>query len=173
MKIDKLILNPLDNNTYFIINNNEVIVVDPAEDTIKIQEYLDKNNLKVCAIFITHYHYDHIGSLEYLKEKYKVKVYDYTTIGSFKEIGLKFKVIPTKGHSMDSVSFYFEKTKDLFVGDFVFYESIGRMDLEGGSEEEMYYSLNELKKIDKDTKLYPGHGISTTLEHELLYNPYI
>ena len=47
---------------------------------------------------------------EYLKEKYKVKVYDYTTIGSFKEIGLKFKVIPTKGHSMDSVSFYFEKT---------------------------------------------------------------
>ena len=113
MKIDKLILNPLDNNTYFIINNNEVIVVDPAEDTIKIQEYLDKNNLKVCAIFITHYHYDHIGSLEYLKEKYKVKVYDYTTIGNFKEIGLKFKVIPTKGHSMDSVSFYFEKTKDL------------------------------------------------------------
>ena len=73
---------------------------------------------------------------------------------------------------MDSVSFYFEKTKDLFVGDFVFYESIGRMDLEGGSEE-MYYSLNELKKFDKDTKLYPGHGISTTLEHELLYNPYI
>ena len=37
----------------------------------------------------------------------------------------------------------------------------------------MYYIVNELKKFDKDTKLYPGHGISTTLEHELLYNPYI
>lgn len=174
MIIEKLKLKPLDNNTYFIINGNETIIVDPAEETTKIEDFLNNNKLVPKSIFITHYHFDHIGSLNYLKEKYKAKIYDYKSIGIFKEIGLKFKVIPTKGHTMDSVSFHFEKTNDLFVGDFIFYESIGRMDLEGGSEEEMNYSLKLLKtSFKKETKIYPGHGKSTTLEHELLYNPYI
>ena len=47
------------------------------------------------------------------------------------------------------------------------------MDLEGGDEEEMSYSLRELKKFDENTKLYPGHGNTTTLSHELLNNPYL
>jgi len=61
----------------------------------------------------------------------------------------------------------------MFVGDFVFEGSIGRMDLEGGSEEEMAYSLNVLRTFDKKTKLYPGHGNVTTLDKELRTNPYL
>lgn len=173
MKVSKLVLPPLDNNTYFIIDTKNVILVDPALDKEKIELFLKENNLVLKCIFITHYHFDHIGSLEYFVNKYNVKVYDYKTIGKFKEDNFKFSVISTKGHSSDSVSFYFEKEKIMFVGDFVFYESIGRMDLDGGSEEEMYYSLNYLKTFDKDIVLYPGHGLETTLDHELLYNKYI
>ena len=77
------------------------------------------------------------------------------------------------GHSFDSVSFYFKETNDMFVGDFIFEGSIGRMDLEGGSEEEMAYSLKKLRDYSAVTKLYPGHGNTTTLEKELLYNPYL
>ncbi len=173
MHVRRLILKPLDNNSYIIDNENEAIIVDPSSEEEKIEAYLKNNNLELKAILITHYHYDHIGALPYFKEKYNVPVYDYKTIGKFKEANLKFKVIPTKGHSMDSVSFYFEETNDLFVGDFVFEGSIGRMDLEGGDEEEMAYSLELLKKMDKKTKLYPGHGGITTLENELLNNPYL
>ena len=61
----------------------------------------------------------------------------------------------------------------MFVGDFIFKESIGRMDLEGGDEEEMAYSLEKIKTYKKETKLYPGHGDETTLEYELLNNPYL
>ncbi len=173
MKIERLILEPLDNNCYIISNYDEAIIVDPSGEETKIEEYLKKQNLRLDAIFITHYHFDHIGALEYFKEKYKPKVFDYKNIGKSEIAGLKFEVLPTKGHSKDSVSFYFKNTKDMFVGDFIFEGSIGRMDLEGGDEEEMAYSLNFLRTFENDTKLYPGHGNPTTLEKELKNNPYL
>lgn len=173
MKIDRLVLPPLDNNCYIISNNNQAIIVDPSSSERIIEDFLKNNNLELVAIFITHYHFDHIGALEYFKNKYNVKVYDYKTLGKFKEMNIKFEVILTKGHTSDSASFLFKDSKDMFTGDFVFYESIGRMDLEGGDEEEMAYSLRYLKTLDKDLKLYPGHGQTTTLSHELSYNPYL
>lgn len=173
MKIERLILEPLDNNCYILSENNCAIIIDSSSEENKIEEYLTKNNLTLISIFITHYHFDHIGALDYFIKKYNVKVYDYKQIGKFKEGPFKFQVISTKGHSNDSVSFYFEDSKDLFVGDFIFEGSIGRMDLEGGDEEEMSYSLRELKKFDKNTKIYPGHGNTTTLSYELLNNPYL
>lgn len=172
MKIERLVLPPLDNNCYIISNDNEAIIVDPSSEENKIKKYLKDNNLEVVAVFVTHYHFDHIGALDYFKSK-NIKVYDYTTVGKHKAANLDFTVIPTKGHSMDSVSFYFNKTDDLFVGDFIFKSDIGRMDLEGGDEEEMAYSLSKLKEFPKKTKIYPGHDDLTTLEYELLNNPYL
>ena len=173
MKIERLVLEPLDNNCYILSNNDEAIIIDPSGEENKIEEYINKNRLRINAIFITHYHYDHIGALDYLTNKYRPKIYDYKTIGKFKEASFKFTVIPTKGHSKDSVSFFFEDTLDMFVGDFIFEGSIGRVDLEGGDEEEMAYSLNYLRNMDKNIKLYPGHGPITTLEKELKNNPYL
>lgn len=173
MKIDRLILPPLDNNCYIISNNGEAIIVDPASSENVIEEFLKKNNLQLVAIFITHYHFDHIGALGFFVNKYKVPVYDYKTIGKIKIANLKLEVVPTKGHDKTCVSFYFKETADLFVGDFLFEGSIGRMDLEGGDEEEMAYSLRWVKTLPKETKIYTGHDNTTTLEKELLNNPYL
>lgn len=173
MKIERLILEPLDNNCYIISNNDESIVVDPSGEKEKIEKYINDNRLRVNAVFVTHYHYDHVGALDYIVNKFKPKVYDYKTIGKFKEGCFKFKVIPTKGHSEDSVSFLFPDTNDMFVGDFIFKGTIGRVDLEGGSEDEMAYSLNMLRTFAYETKLYPGHGDITTLDNEMRTNPYL
>lgn len=173
MKIDRLILDPLLNNCYIVSNNNEAIIIDPASSEKIIESFLNENNLRPVAIFITHYHFDHIGALDYFREKYNLPIYDYKKIGKEKIANLNIEIIPTKGHTKDSVSFYFKDSLDMFVGDFVFFESIGRMDLEGGDEEEMAYSLKILKTFDKNLKIYPGHGEITTLSHELLYNPYL
>lgn len=173
MKIERLILEPLDNNCYIISENNCAIIIDPSSEEEKIEAYLKKNKLTLISIFITHYHFDHIGALNYFKTKYKVKIYDYKNLGKFKEGPFKFQIISTKGHSKDSVSYYFKEEQSLFVGDFIFENSIGRMDLEGGDEEDMAYSLREIKKFPTETKIFPGHGNTTTLSQELLYNPYI
>ena len=130
MKVERLILEPLDNNCYIISNNDDAIIVDPSGEHDKIIKYINDNKLVVRSIFVTHYHYDHIGALDFIINIYKPKVYDFKTIGKFKDASFKFQVIPTKGHSEDSVSFLFPDTNDMFVGDFVFEGSIGRMDLD-------------------------------------------
>ena len=173
MNIERFVVGPIENNVYIISNNSEAILVDPTAPDPRLENYLKENKLNLAAIFITHYHFDHIGGLEYFKDKYKVPVYDYEKLGKLKIAGLKLEIIPTMGHTKDSVSFYFKDTNNMFVGDFVFEGSIGRMDLEGGDEEEMEYSLKKLKTFPKNTKLYPGHGNITTLEKELLNNPYL
>ena len=83
-----------------------------------------------------------------------------------------FNVIKTPGHKEDAISFYFKKEKMLFSGDFLFYETVGRCDLPGGSIEDMQRSIDKIKKYPHDIKVYPGHGISTTLEHEIENNIY-
>lgn len=173
MKIDRLVLKPLDNNCYILSSNGCALIVDPSSSENIIEKYLKDNSLELVGILVTHYHFDHVGALSYLINKYKVRVYDYKTLGKQKVFNFKFEVVPTRGHSKDSVSFYFKDSNDMFVGDFIFMGSIGRMDLEGGNEEEMAYSLRCLKEMNKNTKLFPGHGMITTLEREIKENPYL
>ena len=72
---------------------------------------------------------------------------------------------------MDSVSYYFEDDKKLFCGDFVFRESIGRFEMEDMPI--MLDSLEKFKKLDRDIKVYPGHGEYTEVGYELDHNPFM
>ena len=83
------------------------------------------------------------------------------------------KVLETPGHTKGSVSYYFEKSKLLFTGDFLFKCSAGRCDLPTGNNKQMMESMRRVSLMDKDIKIYPGHGPSTTMEFELQYNPFI
>lgn len=170
MKIECIKTGYLEENCYVISKGNEALIVDPGDDYERIINLVGNKN--VLAVLITHYHFDHTGALEEIKNHYNSQVIDYKNkkenIGPF-----NFEVIDTKGHKEDSVSFYFKKEKVMFVGDFIFEGTIGRCDLAGGNFKEMLRSLNMIKKYDKDTTLYPGHGHITTLGKELLNNPYM
>jgi hydroxyacylglutathione hydrolase len=85
---------------------------------------------------------------------------------TFNDGGLKYEVICTPGHSPGSVSFYFEEHQVLFAGDTLFAGSIGRTDLPGGDMEMMNESLKLLAKMPKETRVYTGHGPSTTIDYE-------
>ena len=61
----------------------------------------------------------------------------------------------------------------MFVGDFIFKESIGRCDLAGGDFSDMVKSIDKIKTYDKNITLYPGHGDKTSLDYELKNNPYM
>ncbi len=169
MNITRLVVGSLEENTYILEIDNELLIVDPGSEYDKISKII--NNRKVLGILITHSHFDHIGALDSFKNidiyKYDVLEEKEYNIGNF-----KFEVIFNPGHSKDSVSYYFKKYNTLFSGDFIFYESIGRCDLPTGSISDMEKSIDKIKKYDKDMIIYPGHGEDTTLSHEIEFNPY-
>ena len=61
----------------------------------------------------------------------------------------------------------------MFIGDFIFKDSIGRTDLPGGNMVEMKQSIDKIKDYDEDIILYPGHNEETTLGDEIEKNPYL
>ena len=63
-------------NCYVVFNKTrDALIIDPGADAEKIDSFLVKNNLSVSAILNTHGHYDHIGAVEYLQQKYSAKFY--------------------------------------------------------------------------------------------------
>lgn len=78
------------------------------------------------------------------------------------------------GHSPGSIVYYESAGGNLFTGDVLFKESVGRADLPGGD----YFQLRDgieskLLVLPPATVVYPGHGPSTTIEHEINHNPYL
>lgn len=185
MNINTIVVGAYRENCYIIENNKECIVVDPGDESSKIIDYIECNKLKLNAVLITHAHFDHIGALSDLIEKYNCDVYYHNvnneiyytklidvfekeyTVDSF-----KFKVIYTPGHRNDSVTYYFYDNNIMFTGDFLFKDSIGRMDLEYANEEDMKKSIELIKKYDDTIIIYPGHGEKTILGYEKVNNYY-
>ncbi len=94
--------------------------------------------------------------------------------GDVLEIGdLSLKVIHTPGHTLGGVVLYCSKEKVAFTGDTLFMGSVGRTDLYGGNHSVLMNSLKKIKKLPDETKLFCGHGESTTLQRELMYNFYL
>ena len=89
--------------------------------------------------------------------------------------GIDLEVIYNPGHTIGSCSFYFKDDNVMFVGDFIFSNSIGRCDLPTGSVKQMNQSLEsfKLKEFDLDLIIYPGHDNFIKLRKLLLINPYL
>ena len=88
--------------------------------------------------------------------------------------GMDFKVIHTPGHTKGGCCYYEEDEKVLFSGDTLFQRSVGRSDLPTGSGGELIRSLRDtLFNLPDETKVYPGHMDTTTIEYEKKYNPFV
>ena len=168
MKVE--IIPCLSDNFSYLIHDKEsdkVSIVDPAE--YKACDNVIKKYNKLDFILNTHHHADHVdGNLE-LKKKYNSKVLgfglDKNRIPGIDvllkenqkhEIGnLKFEVIFVPGHTNTHISFFFYNEKVVFTGDTLFSLGCGRVF--EGSHKEMYKSLNKIKSLPADTKIYCGH----------------
>ncbi len=173
MEIIKVVTGALDENCYVLVKNDTCLVVDPGDDFPKIKDVIDGR--KVLGVLITHSHFDHIGALRNFLTKRSIKIFKRSNLEEKEyEVGdFRFKCIHTPGHSRDSVSFYFPEDEVMFVGDFIFKESIGRVDLPGGNNNEMNQSIEKILNYDDEIILYPGHNEDTTLGYEKENNPYL
>ena len=159
-----------DNYAYVIndISSKTIGVVDPSEAQ-PIIAFLKKENLKLNYILNTHHHFDHIGGNIELKKKYNAKVIgfidDKHRIPGI-DIALKnnekwnfgnsiIKVLHIPGHTLGHICFFFEKEKIAFTGDTLFSLGCGR--IFEGDHKQMLASLNKIKKLPKETKIYCGH----------------
>ena len=172
MKIETVVTGTLEENCYVLKRNNTCLVVDPGDDYQKIKDMIGDN--KVLGVLITHSHFDHIGALRNFLTKRSIKIFKKSNLEE-KEYNIgdfTFKCIYTPGHSADSVTFYFEEEKAMFVGDFIFKGSIGRCDLPTGDEKKMTESIQKIKAYSGDIEIYNGHGDKTTLKEEIENNIY-
>lgn len=85
-----------------------------------------------------------------------------------------FEILFTPGHSPGSICFYNSKEKVLIGGDVLFQMSIGRTDLPGGHHQTLLDSISKkLYTLPADVKVFPGHGPTTTIGFEKMYNPFL
>ena len=159
-----------DNYAYIIndVDSKIVGVIDPSEAPPVIA-FLKKKNLKLNYILNTHHHFDHIGGNVELKKKYNAKVVgfdgDKHRIPGI-DITLKdnekwnfgnslVKILHIPGHTLGHICFFFENEKIAFTGDTLFSLGCGR--IFEGDHKQMLASLNKIKELPQDTKIYCGH----------------
>lgn len=183
-------------------DTREAMVVDPGGDANGILGQLSENNLTAKYIVLTHGHGDHIAAVDELKKATGAKILisrrdEYLICGATKELipilrkiqlfdadeyidegsvinigALRATILATPGHTPGGITVQIEDK--LITGDTLFRGSIGRTDFEFGSFDEIISSIKtKLMVFDDATKVYPGHGPSTTIGIERITNPFL
>ena len=162
------------------------------------------NNITIKGILLTHAHYDHITAVDILKGMTNAASYCHESEKEIletpnfnlssrtdKEINITpdnlfkdgdvfrfgntaLKVLHTPGYTPGGVCYYDENNGNLFTGDTLFHEAVGRTDFPYGNHQELLESIRrQLLILPEDTKVYPGHDVSTTIGHEKRRNPFL
>ena len=197
LKIVQLQVGSMGNLCYILMDMErlECAVVDPGWDVEVIEKEIDKNNLEVKKIILTHHHFDHVGVVDKLQYYYKnvdvymssqeVEFYNFYSknlvkmedLDVIKVGGLDIKVYHTPGHTVGGCCLYVG-SKYLITGDTLFIDSCGRCDLEGGDIRSLQKSLERIvEEFDGGTIILPGHDysdqFSSSLKGLIRSNPYL
>jgi hydroxyacylglutathione hydrolase len=167
-------------------------VVDPGDDYDVLVEEIKKEGLKLTAVLLTHGHFDHVGGAAALAAEYGVPVYlsehepafytprcknlKRTHDGEKIPLGpLEVECLHTPGHTPGGQCFLLEG--NLFTGDTLFIDAVGRTDIPGGNTRALIKSLQRIKQLPDDTMIWPGHHYGEPLHEKLgalkLSNPYL
>lgn len=202
MRITSYPLGPLDTNCYVLDHAGQALAVDPGGDPAEVLDFLKAERLTLAHILVTHLHFDHIYGCAALaratgapilapegdaslmdSELGSGGVYGFPRVEPFASspaplgrcsfLGLDCLCLATPGHSPGSVTYYFPQASAAFVGDLIFYRSVGRTDFPGGSSAQLKASVQEkIFTLPGETMLYSGHGLETTVADERTHNPF-
>jgi hydroxyacylglutathione hydrolase len=145
---------------------DRLVAVDPGDAAPVIAE-LQRSGASLAAILLTHHHPDHIGGVPELLRHGAVPVIgpDDTRIAhrtrtvkdgercEMPDLGLVFEILQVPGHTLSHIAFWGHGA--LFCGDTLFSAGCGRMF--EGTPTQMNASLNKLRALPPDTRMYCGH----------------
>jgi len=173
-------------NCYIVSNDSGELIIDPG---MGATSWVVENVKNPLAILNTHGHFDHVWSNKELKERLNIPIYcpeddvfmlendpfsqgtpkskaDKGVVGdeSFKIGNFEVKFLHFPGHTPGCSVIEIEDS--WFSGDFIFENSIGRVDFPYSSPSDMKKSIKKFLKIPYDKKVYTGHGNPTTIKKE-------
>lgn len=175
MKIEHFVIGMVGTNCYIVSNEKtkECVLIDPGTYSEELVFHIQKEQLKVQAILLTHGHFDHIMGIDRFLEVFPVPVYAqkeekvlledasvnasemYGKPYTFSDAvyvednqvldlaGMQFRVLHTPGHTIGGCCYYSAEAQVLFSGDTLFYSSIGRTDFPTGSSAQLVRSIRE------------------------------
>ncbi|MBO5939050.1 MAG: MBL fold metallo-hydrolase [Clostridia bacterium] len=193
MKIIPICPNAFASNCYLLVSQNEAIVVDPSVSVDAILRAAQEEGVTLVGILLTHGHFDHVLSLDVLRESAKIPAaihghdavmltdgkknafYDFfgkeRTYGAAEKLLSDGDRIPLGEESITVIhtpghtggSVCYLGDDFLVTGDTLFSNTFGRYDLWSGNAKELKNSLAHLRTIDPSLVIYPGHGESARL----------
>jgi len=148
----------LKDNYIWMIKQTDIklaVVVDPGEAK-PVLDVMHKQNLSLAGILVTHHHSDHTNGIAELVSEFGCPVYGPGLKNGeiyLDKLDLYFKVLELPGHTLDQNAFY--GLGSVFTGDTLFCAGCGRVF--EGTAQQMFESLELLKSLPDEVKVYCGH----------------
>ncbi len=194
-KVHAMELGPMENFVYLVedVASRRCAIVDPAWEVDRILERARELDLRITDILLTHSHHDHINGIEgvlnaasaevhLLKPEYEFWQHELERPslhhgGDRVELGdTTITIHHTPGHTPGSACY--QLGNEIITGDTLFVFGCGRCDLSGGSPEDMFVTLRNMKqRLPQDMLIHPGHNYSvtetSTLGEQIEGNPFM
>ncbi|MEJ2250289.1 MAG: MBL fold metallo-hydrolase [Candidatus Lokiarchaeota archaeon] len=202
MILERITVGALGTNCYiFGSKEQDTVIIDPGAQANKIIDVVEEFSGNPKAILLTHGHFDHSSKVGKLKRHFNIplmyskKEYDsgiftlkkadkWLKDGDIIQVGnFTLKVLETPGHSPGSLCFYSKDVEGyngndvggvIFTGDLLFRRSVGRTDINGGSQNQLFTSIKkklmENPEITDNFAVFPGHMDPTTIGQERKLN---
>ena len=204
MILVKLIVGALGTNCYIFGSDmtKEVVIIDPGAEDNTIIKAVEDLGVKPIAVLLTHTHFDHTMKVGKIIRYYKIplmynrkeldsevstqrkKADKWLSEGDSIKIGeFALHILETPGHSPGSISFYSKDVKEfngkkidgiIFTGDLIFHRSIGRSDISGGNQNQLFFSIRNRimynPELSDNFVVFPGHMGNTSIGEERKLN---
>lgn len=184
-------------NCYIVSENGFALVIDPGSESDRIIPEIENNSLRPLAILNTHAHFDHIGAVEAIRQRYEIPFFLHDAdlplmrranlyrmifsgetnvtvpleVRSLKELS-DFDLDPFKIQVLETPGHTeggasFVINEALFTGDTLMGNGPGRADLPGGNKDDLACSLMQYEMLSPSLTVYAGHGHPVTLSDAL------
>ncbi len=195
LEIIQIAAGPIETNAFLVMDpeSGDALIIDaPPDVEIELDSDIVEHGVRPVALVLTHTHWDHIGDVAALVDRFAVPVLVHEiererverpsggpidikpakvsrTLSEGDEVVLgrhTFAVMHTPGHSPGQISLYSEADGVMFGGDTLFPNGYGRVDIPGASEDATLATIRRLLTLPDQVRVYTGHGLSTTIGKE-------